>query len=125
MPDSGTSPWNTFNIPETTSGINAIGLNEEENPWKPPDTGKLISPPGTLDTGTLTTITPIRKTPQGIPLEKLLNRLLKDLFEGGSNLRFGSDRRNNQFDPITNYLPLLTFPTWKLTNDTYYYNLLR
>ena len=32
-PDSGTSPWNTFNIPETTSGINAIGLNkEEENP---------------------------------------------------------------------------------------------
>src|SRR6266540_6662485 len=29
-PDSGTSPWNTFNIPETTSGINAIGLNEEE-----------------------------------------------------------------------------------------------
>jgi len=47
IPDSGTSPWNTFNIPETTPGINAIGLNEEENPWKPPDTGKLISPPET------------------------------------------------------------------------------
>src|SRR6266498_2585016 len=31
-PDSGTSPWNTFNILETTPGINAIGLNEEENP---------------------------------------------------------------------------------------------
>src|SRR6266542_5475386 len=31
-PDSGKSPWNTFNIPETTPGINAIGLNEEENP---------------------------------------------------------------------------------------------
>src|SRR6266498_610304 len=30
IPDSGTSPWNTFNIPETTPGINAIGLNEEE-----------------------------------------------------------------------------------------------
>jgi len=30
--DSETSPWNTFNIPEITSGINAIGLNEEENP---------------------------------------------------------------------------------------------
>ncbi len=32
MPDSGTSPWNTFNIPKITSGINAIGLNEEKNP---------------------------------------------------------------------------------------------
>jgi len=31
-PDSRTSPWNTFNIPKTTSGINAIGLNKEENP---------------------------------------------------------------------------------------------
>src|SRR6266498_3372470 len=31
-PDSETSPWNTFNIPETTPGINALGLNEEENP---------------------------------------------------------------------------------------------
>src|SRR6266545_4858620 len=30
-PDSETSPWNTFNIPETTPGINAIGLNEEKN----------------------------------------------------------------------------------------------
>ncbi len=30
--DSETSPWNTFNISETTSGINAIGLNEEKNP---------------------------------------------------------------------------------------------
>ena len=40
-PDSETSPWNTFNIPKTTSGINAIRLNKEENLWKPPDTGKL------------------------------------------------------------------------------------
>ena len=30
--DSGTSSWNTFNIPKTTLGINALGLNEEENP---------------------------------------------------------------------------------------------
>src|SRR6266498_1668556 len=29
-PDSGISPWNTFNIPKTTLGINALGLNEEE-----------------------------------------------------------------------------------------------
>src|SRR6266498_2936076 len=45
--DSRTSLWNTFNISETTPEINAIGLNEEENPWKSPDTGKLISPLGT------------------------------------------------------------------------------
>jgi len=30
MPDSETSPWNTFNILETTSEINAIGLNQKE-----------------------------------------------------------------------------------------------
>src|SRR6266540_6586414 len=41
-PDSGTSSWNTFNILETTPEINAIGLNKEENPWKPSDTSKLI-----------------------------------------------------------------------------------
>src|SRR6266511_802772 len=62
-PDSRTSPWNTFNIPETTPGINAIGLNEE-NPWKPPDTGKLISPSGTPNTES--------QTPKGDELEDLL-----------------------------------------------------
>src|SRR6266498_4157669 len=77
-PDSETSPWNTFNIPETTSGINAIGLNKEENPWKPPDTGKLISPPRTPNTET--------QTLKGKDLEDLLRneppfeRSLKDLF---------------------------------------------
>ncbi len=50
MPDSRTLSWNTFNIPEITSGINAIGLNEEKNPWKSPDTGNLISPLGTSNT---------------------------------------------------------------------------
>src|SRR6266540_819302 len=49
-PDSETSPWNTFNIPENTPEINAIGLNEEKNPWRPSDTGNLISPPGTSNT---------------------------------------------------------------------------
>src|SRR6266542_822338 len=62
-PDSGTSPWNTFNISENTPGINAIGLNEK-NPWKPPDTGKLISPPGTPNTES--------QTPRGEELEDLL-----------------------------------------------------
>src|SRR6266540_3368491 len=81
--DSGTSPWNTFNIPENTSGINAIGLNEKKNPWKPPDTGNLISLSGTPDTGTLITVILTKKTSQEIPLKELLDRLLKDLFEGG------------------------------------------
>src|SRR6266540_1326676 len=62
--DSGTSPWNTFNISETTPGINALGLIEEENPWKLPDTGKLISPPGTPNTES--------QTPIGEKLEDLL-----------------------------------------------------
>src|SRR6266498_3410619 len=62
-PDSGTSPWNTFNIPETTPGINALGLNEK-NPWKPPDTGKLISLSGTPNTES--------QIPKGEELENLL-----------------------------------------------------
>src|SRR6266542_3418337 len=78
-PDSGTSPWNTFNIPENTLGINAIGLNEE-NPWKLPDTGKLISPPETPNTES--------QTPKGDSVEDLLkdypppDNPLKDPFVG-------------------------------------------
>ncbi len=125
MPDSGTSPWATFNIPENTSEINAIGLNKKENPWKPSDTGKLISLPGTSDIRTLTTVIPIKKTPQEIPVEELLDRLLRDPFEGGSNLRFEPDRSNNQFNPITNYPLLLTFSTWESNDDAYYYNILK
>src|SRR6266498_2600816 len=124
IPDSGTSPWNTFNIPETTPGINAIGLNEEENPWKPPDIGKLISPPGTPNTES--------QTPRGEDLKELLRREpppkkpLKDLQEGTSNLRFGPNREEDPFRPLSERIPILpTFPTWESTDDTYYYNLLR
>ncbi len=119
-PDSGTSPWNTFNIPETTPGINAIGLNEEENPWKPPDTGKLISPPGTPNTES--------QTPKGDEVEDLLKNYpppdepLKNPFVGTSNLRFGPD----PLRPLSERIPVLpTFPTWESTDDTYYYNLLK
>ena len=117
-PDSGTSPWNTFNIPETTPGINAIGLNEEENPWKPPDVEKLISPPGT----------PIPETPKGDEVEDLIknyppsDKPLRDPFVGTSNLRFGPD----PLRPLSERIPILPiFPTWESTDDTYYYNLLR
>ena len=91
MPDSRTSPWNTFNIPETIPGINAIGLNEEKNPWKPPDIRKLISPPGMPNLEL--------QTPKGEDLEDLLDktppkdRPLKNLYEGTSTLRFGPNRR--------------------------------
>src|SRR6266511_405982 len=118
-PDSGTSPWNTFNIPETTPGINAIGLNEE-NPWKPPDTGKLISPPGTP--------TPEPQTPRGDKVEDLLKNYpppentQKNPFVRTSNLRFGPDPNR----PLSERIPIVpTFPTWESTDDTYYYNLLR
>ncbi len=47
------------------------------------------------------------------------------MYEGTSTLRFGPNRRDSIFDPITNYPPHLTFPTWESTDDTYYYNLLR
>src|SRR6266498_1531136 len=123
-PDSRTSPWNTFNISETTPGINAIRLNEK-NPWKPPDTGKLISPPGTPNTES--------QTSKGEELEDLLKnylppeRPLKNLNEGTSNLRFGSDREEDPFiKPLSERILILpTFPTWESTDDTYYYNLLR
>src|SRR6266498_1851866 len=105
-PDSGTSPWNTFNIPETTPGINALGLNEEENPWKPSDTGKLISPPGTPNNES--------QTPKGDELEDLLKNYpppdtsLKDLFVGTfDNVRFGPD----PFRPLSERIPITpTFP---------------
>src|SRR6266498_60772 len=120
IPDSGTSPWNTFNIPETTPGINAIGLNEEENPWKPPDTGNLISPPGTPNNES--------KIPKGDELEDLLKNYpppdspLKDPFIGTSSLRFGP----NPLRPLTERIPILpTFPTWESTDELYYYNLLK
>src|SRR6266542_3280094 len=109
-PDSGISPWNTFNISEITPGINAIGLNEE-NPWKSPDTGKLISPSGTPNTES--------QTPKGEELEDLLKnyplpeRPLKDPFIGRSDLRFGPNREDDSIiKPLSERIPILpTFPT--------------
>ncbi len=100
-------------------------MNEEENPWKPLDTGKLISPPKTSNTES--------QTPKGEELEDLLKnyspseRPLKDLYERTSNLIFGPNREEDPFSrPLSERIPILsTFPTWELTDDTYYYNLLR
>ncbi len=120
-PNSGTSPWNTFNIPENTPGINALGLNDEENPWKPPDTGKLISPPGTPKE------TP---TPREDEVEDLLRnypppeRPLKDLSQRTLPIRFGPDRQENPFQSTSRIPVSPTFSTWESTDDQYYYNIL-
>ena len=52
---------------------------------------------------------------------------MRDLYEGTSNFRFGSDFRDNLFDqPNRNQVPILsTFPTWESTDDVYYYNILK
>ncbi len=106
-------------------GINAIGLNEEENPWKPPDIGNLISPPETPNTES--------QTPKGEDLKDLLDKVppisksLRNLYEGTFTLRFGPDREENLFSKLlSEQIPiLLTFSTWESTDDIYYYNLLK
>ena len=70
-------------------GLNFLFLNEEEsNPWTPPITSKLISPSETPNT----------KTPKEKDIENLLNKLLRNLYEGTSDLRFRSDREENPFN---------------------------
>ena len=105
MPDSRISSWNTFNILETTPGINAIGLNEKENSWKPSDTGKLISLLGIPSIES--------KISRGEDLEDLLDKLFRNVYESTSILRFGPDReRDPIIKPLSERIPiLLTFPT--------------
>ena len=106
IPDSETFPWNTLGILKNTLGLNFLSLNEEKgNPWTPLVTGKLISPSGTPDTGTLLSK---HKTP-----EDNTDRSLRNLYEGTSNLRFGSDTEDNPFQqPSDSRVPILpTFPT--------------
>ena len=93
-----------------TPRINAIRLNKEENPWKLPGTGKLISPPGTPNIE--------QQTSRGEDLDDLLakelplqHKPLKDIYKGISNLRFGSDREENPFQSTNRVLVLPTFLT--------------
>ncbi len=62
-------------------------MNEENNPWTPPITGKLISPFRTPNT----------ETPKGEDIEDLLNKSLSKPYGGTSNLRFGPDSKDNPF----------------------------
>ncbi len=74
-PNSGTSSWNILGISESMPGINFIGVNEkEDNPWKSPQTGRLISPSGTPNIGLIIVTS---KTTKNIPLETITNRPLR------------------------------------------------
>jgi len=109
-----------LNIPKNTPEINAIGLHEEkDNPWKPPPVGKLISPSETPNMESLTT--------QKTPLEDTMDRLLRNLYEGISNLRFRLDIEDNLFQQSSKgHKPVLpTFSTWKSMDYAYYYNILK
>ena len=95
-----------MNISENTSEINIIGLHEEEsNPWTPPVIGRLIS--------LLRIPNKEQKTLVGIPLEDLLDKPLRNIYEEISNLRFGSNLGDNPFDqPNRGQVPVLpTFST--------------
>ncbi len=109
-----------MNISENTSGINAIGLYEKEsNPWTLPVTGRLIS---------LSRIpNKKQKIPVRILLENLLDKPLRNPYEGTSNLRFEPDPEENPFwSSSKDWVPILpTFFTWKSTNDIYTYNILK
>ncbi len=50
---------------------------------------------------------------------------MKDIYEGTTNLRFGSDRQKNLFQSISRVPILPTFLTWESTDDLYYYNILK
>ncbi len=76
-----------------------------------PNTGNLISPPGTPNTES--------QTPKRKNLEDLLDKVppskkpLKNLYKGISTLRFGPDRKENPFNKLLSeqILVLPTFPT--------------
>src|SRR6266542_4091043 len=93
------SNWNTQKTPEPLKQLIDSGMPDSgTSPWKPPDTGKLISPPGTPNTES--------QTSKGEELEDLLKnyplleRPLKDPFAGTSNLRFGPNRKKDPTRPL-------------------------
>ena len=93
-------------ISENMSGINFLSLNEKKsNPWTPQVMSRLINPPGILDTNSLIT----KKTLS----ENTIDKPLRNLYEGTSNLRFGLDIEDNLFQQSSkNRIPILpTFPT--------------
>ncbi len=94
-------------------------MNKDNNPWTSPITGKLINPPEIPNTGS--------KTPKGEDIKNPLNKPLNDIYRGTSNLRFRPNAEENPFrQSINNQVLILpTFPTWKSTDDIYYYNILK
>ena len=88
---------------------------------EPSKIGKLISPSGIPNIGTLTT--------KNIPLEDNTDRPLRKLYEGtfNFNVNFGLNTKNNLFYQSSGSCQLIlpTFSTWKSTDDIYYYNILK
>ncbi len=66
-------------------------------------------------------------TTQKTPLEDTMDRLLRNLYEGISNLRFRLDIEDNLFQQSSKgHKPVLpTFSTWKSMDYAYYYNILK
>ncbi len=56
-----------------------------------------------------------------------MDRPLRNLYEGTSNLRFRSNTEDNLFQqPSDSKIPILpTFPIWESADDAYYYNILK
>ncbi len=119
MPDSETSSWNTLGIPENTSGLNFLSLNEKNNPWTPPIISKLISLSETSNTES--------KTPKREDIEDLLDKSLSNLNGRTSNIRFRPNTEDNPFcQPTNRQVPVLsTFSTWESTDNVYYYNIFK
>jgi len=68
-----------------------LNEKEEKNPWTPPVTGRLISPPGTPDTRILLNK---NEAPRG---ENFLIKSSGKPYGGTSNLRFRPDPEENPF----------------------------
>jgi len=62
-----------------------------------------------------------------MPLKNTIDRPLKNLYKGISNLRFRLNIKENPFQLLSGgHNPILpTFPIWESTDDIYYYNILK
>jgi len=61
------------------------------------------------------------------PLKTTTDKLLKDIYKRTSTLRFGKDIEDNLFHQLNESCKSVipTFLTWDLTDDVFYYNILK
>ena len=99
-------------------------LNEEKyNPWKFLPIEKLISLSRTPNSGIIIT----NKITKKIPETTTPDKSLRNIYEGTTTFRFGSNIENNPFrKPNGSSQPVVpTFPMWTSTDDTFYYNFIK